>query len=292
MKKILNIIAITAMLVITGCTDESKFNNPVHFELENGAFIRFENDEPNLTYSDAQNIFFSDEIYDANGNAQSYSLGLTATIGGVEYEEVEYFATTTFPVTLEITSESLASAIGIDPSTIDFGDKFDFNANVVRDDGKVFNVENTDSTLLTGTSYNDAIDFTMIVSCPFVQSEIIGKYAVVSDAWADYSVGDILTVVAGESTNTYRILQDAHPFISNASENLWLEVTVDAATGSSTAQSNDVYDYTGWRVIPEVTADEGLTLSCVGLISLELNFWADASSGWFGYNITLEKVSD
>ncbi len=302
MKKIQYLLlGILAITLSQSCTDESTFNNPVHHELTNGSFIRFENNQPNLTFEDAQNISFSDNIFDPNGNTSLYELKVNATVGGIEYEG-DYFSTTTFPAKLEITSQKLADAIDIDVNDISFGDSFVFSAFATRNDGVVFNGDapsfdedeltdgtgNTEPTLISVAAYNNAMSFQIIVSCPFVQSEIIGEYVVVADVWADYSPGDPLTVVAGESSDTFRILTDDNPYISNAAGS-WLEVTVDVATGASTALSNFGYAYNGWYTMLRQQARTGLTLSCIGYVSIDIDFLVTETSGFLGYNLTIQK---
>lgn len=297
MNKTLYLIVISIIILFSSCTNDNNDNNPLNFELESGAFVCFENNEPELTYPDSQNILFSDTIKDANNNVSNYILTLTATVAGEEHT-IEYFSTTTFPATLNITSQNIADALNLEVSALSFGDTFTFTATAERNDGEIFNGEspifnnqeltvnggNTDDILLTGSGFKDAMNFTIIVSCPFIQSEIIGEYTVINDFWEDYEPGDQITIVAGEQNNTYRILADRNLWIDNASENLWIEVTVDMITGASTALSNEAFIYTDWKTL-EVSAQEGLTLSCNGLISLELDFTEE----YAGNNLTLQK---
>ena len=302
MKKVYLLILSVVLVSITACTDESTFNNPVHHRLENGSYVRFETNQPSLTFSDAQNISFSDVIVDANNNTTSYKLNVKATVSGVVHE-AEYFTTNSFPASLEITSQKLADAIGVNVTDFDFGDSFVFSALSTRNDGVEFNgiapsfdkdaltigAGNTEPNLLIKPAYTNAMNFTVIVSCPFVQSDIVGTYSVQRDDWADYAAGDKLTVTAGSTPDTFRILADTNPYITNASTSLWHEVTVNLATGAATSVTNGPFSYAGWLSLPKVQADKGLVLSCVGLISLELDFYHPAGGAWRGYNLTLQK---
>jgi len=198
MKRILYFFTI-ASLTLVSCTDESTFSNPVTHQLERGAFVRFNNMDAILDmYPDPQDINISEGIYDANGNVSSYSLTVTANIGGNLYTGEDFLTITSFPATLNITSQMLADALGVDVSEFFYGDTFNFVAKATRNDGVVFygqtptfssstgtvGVGNTQSQLIDVSSYKNAMTFGFVLftDCPPVP----GVYEIVMhDSYGD-----------------------------------------------------------------------------------------------------------
>lgn len=302
MKKIYLFLVAVVALSITGCTNEDTFNNPVHHELESGSFIRFENNEPSLTFSDPQNISFSDVLVDANANTVDYLLKVKATVSGVEIE-ADYFTTTSFPATLDITSAKLAEVLNLEVTDFNFGDDFKFTAYATRNDGVVFNgiaptyddealtigEGKTEPNLLEKPAYRDAMKFQIIISCGFVQEEIVGTYSVVSDEWGDFPTGADIEVTAGATPDTYRIALTTNSFIDAASRLGFYEATVNIQTGATTVESTDLVQYNSWYEMDRIYATEGLTLSCVGYISVTLNFHRTIGGTYVGYTLVLQK---
>ena len=196
MKKIIYILtSFTLVLTICSCTNQSKFVNPSHHELEHGAYVRFVNIPPtNFIPEVVENISISEEMYDANGNVSQYDLSFKATIvsTGITYNVDNFITITSFPSTLNITSQMMADAMGVDTSIFGAGDFFDFTAVTTRNDGvkfygvtPTFNDENgtiglgnTENNLLKAEAYKDAMTFDFVIACPLDDTNTIytGKY--------------------------------------------------------------------------------------------------------------------
>jgi len=220
MKRILYFLTI-ASLTLVSCTDESTFSNPVTHQLERGAFVRFDNMDAILDmYPDPQDINISEGIYDANGNVSSYSLTVTANVGGSLYTGEDFITISSFPATLNITSQMIADAIGVDVSTFFYGDTFSFVAKATRNDGVVFSGQtpsydasngtvgpgNTQSQLIDVSSYKNAMTFGFVLftDCPPVP----GVYEIVMhDSYGDGWQGQGVAVTI-DGVTEYAMLCD------------------------------------------------------------------------------------
>jgi len=284
MKKIYLVLSLV-FIAFYSCTDESTFNNPSHNELELGSFIRFTNNTMAATYADAQNINFTEEIYDANNNTSSYSLSVSAVISGTEYFADDFVTATSFPATISITSQGIATAIGVDINTFNFGDTFQFIATATRNDGVVFTgiapalddddltlgVGNTDAVLLSAPAYKNAMNFGTIISCPFVQADMLGTYTIINDSGFSATGATTFEVIAGPTANQIILV---NPFDSAGNFNLTVDVD---AFGIATMERQDAVlteevccaGYTPTNI----RTDDGLTslgLSCIGYLELNI----------------------
>eukprot|EP01026_Neomeris_dumetosa_P076221 TRINITY_DN81672_c0_g2_i2.p1 TRINITY_DN81672_c0_g2~~TRINITY_DN81672_c0_g2_i2.p1 ORF type:complete len:405 (+),score=47.58 TRINITY_DN81672_c0_g2_i2:232-1446(+) len=194
MKKIKYILCVLVIgATYFACTDQSTFRNPSIHELERGAYIRFVAAPPTSFVPEvAQSVSISAELYDPNGNVSQYDLSLTANIvsTGNTYNVDNFMTITSFPATLNITSQMIADAIGVDLSTFGAGDFIQFTAVATRNDGVKFygiaptfdddngtvGLGNTEPNLLTADAYMDAMDFDYIIACPIPEEYFVGKY--------------------------------------------------------------------------------------------------------------------
>lgn len=285
MKKQIYLLSLVFLVLFQfSCKDESTFNNPVHNELENGAFVRFTNNPPAPTYADAQNIVISEEIYDANNNAIDYTLTLKATIGGSVYINDDFINKTSFPTVLEITSQSISDAIGVPVSEFNFGDSFEFVAKVTRNDGVVFygveptfdedeltiGIGNTEGNLLGEPAYKNAMNFSTIVSCPFVQADMLGTYTIIEDDGFSATGNTQFEIIAGATENQIILV---NPYDSAGAFNIVIDVD-DFGIASFPRQDGVLTEEiccTGYTPTHFTSnAITSLSLSCIGY--LELHF--------------------
>ena len=292
MKKIIYLLlGVAVMLTQYSCTDQSTFNNPATYELEQGAFVKFANDGVSATYPDAANISISDELIDANNNISEYSLTLSAVIGGAPYKADDFIVINSFPASLSITSASMAAAFGLEASDFGFGDSFNFVAKVTRNDGVVFygvepsfdddaltvGLGNTEGQLYT-SAYKNAMNFGTIISCPFVQADMLGTYTIITDSGFNAGAGDGLPtqfeIIAGANANQVIMV---NPFDSAGSDGTGFNIAVNISDlGIATvARQNAVLTeevccagYTPTHI--RTTADVSLGLSCIGFLDLKI----------------------
>ncbi|MFM1877736.1 MAG: hypothetical protein RLZZ241_602 [Bacteroidota bacterium] len=250
MKKF-NFYIVLAFVTLISCTDESTFSNPVFFQLEKGGFIRFQNENAILNmYPDPQNISISEPIYDPNDNVSSYSLSVSAIVNGSLYVAEDFITITTFPSTLEITSQGLADALGVNVSDFFYGDTFAFTSKVTRNDGKVFygltpKYDSTNGTLGFGTTHPNLLDkksytnamtfgFILFTDCPPVP----GTYKVdIHDSWGDGWQGKGILVT----------LDGVEQYIALCSN--WGSFSVEGCLDGGGEYKNDTFEL----VVPEGT---------------------------------------
>lgn len=284
MKKIYLVLSLL-FVAFYSCTDQSKFNNPAHHELENGAFLRFTNSQPAATYDDPQNIEFSDEIYDPNNNVIAYNLALKAVIGGSTYIAENFISITSFPATLSITTQSMADAIGVDGADFGFGDVFEFTGTATRNDGVVFygvepsfdednltvGIGNTDAVLLSAPAYQNAMNFATIVACEFIQADMIGSYTILFDDGFSATGNDQFEIIAGPLDSQVILV---NPMDSAGNFNITIDVD---DFGIATFPRQDFVlteeiccaGYTATHMTSNALTS--LSLSCIGFIELHFS---------------------
>jgi len=285
------IIVFTAIFFTFSCTDESKFTNPVTFHLEQGAFATFsEGIAPNgVSFEIPSEAQFTRTITDPAGNIASYSLSFTATLVTGQVTVVnDFFTTTSFPSTLNVTAQGLADAMGLTLGDLNFGDNFQFIATVVRNDGQVFlgsapglNADgslqpgNTEPTLLL-PSYNNAMNFGFTFACPaFPNTDLIGIWDVDVLGFAAFfgETQPDREILAGPAGNQITIVGGEYPTAGGMNDDLIITFTeigivtavnedgIAIGPGNSQGISTNTY-----------LLNRGLLLPCVDLINLSLNF--------------------
>jgi len=303
-NKLILILSLITSSLFLSCedADKDKFND----FLTTAAFPKFANVSPPATVGLDQisDLVYSFEIIDANNNMATYQLDMFAVLSGEQTETVTIDVATTFPVSYSFTAADLAGFLGLEQDDITFGDSFFFTATATTNDGLVYNgserlgfddLDDDDPStnrflgggvtndLLDEAGYRQAFEFDFIILCPEVNLDnFVGTYEVVVDAWADYAPGDILPVVAGSNSNSFRILSVNNPFIANP-DTSYIEITVNTTDGTITAESNEPFNY-GPGFALNVTGI-GLTADCAGLIIITLDF-----GPFTGNAFTIKKI--
>jgi hypothetical protein len=313
MKKNIKVLFFIFTLALTftyvSCTDENKFTNPVTFGLENGAFATFNTEVPSATYADPTQINFSGQILDPNETMTGYNVKLIANLSGNTIVAEDFFTATSFPADMSFTSQSIASALGIEISDIAFGDTFNFIATATREDGTEFtgiapafdddtlivSGGNTEPTL-QNPNYKSAMQFDFIISCPaFVMDEVVGTYMKVTDGFnVDYN-NDMFEIVAGETPSQF-IIKDFFGHAAEAGLGDIYDVVVDVASNGvgisverQPAFNGSDSNFFGAAYGEGRVDGEGLIFSCLGLINITLQPTVDAGS--FGdRDFVLQKI--
>jgi len=170
-------------------------------------------------------------------------------------------------VVLTVTTAELSAAFGATPLAA--GNSYSIQNEIVTASGRRFSVHNTPSTYNSFPAYNMALTWNATAVCAFNQADAIGTYKVVTDAWADFSAGDQITVSAGPDANSIQFLGYPGPaYAAAGTRQPWI-VHVDAATDVATMTDQYIGDYDGGPA-SRATAT-GLVFSCTGLISLKVN---------------------
>lgn len=221
MKKNIFITAFIALFLAVGCTDEDSFKNEVFFKLERGGLVRFvEAFSPLIGTEQPTSWTYDKTVWDANGNLDRYDVSV---IGGDKDGDGVTDTTVVNSITdfggaegvsINITSDAVAAALGVATGDLAFGQSFDFIAVAVRKDGVVFTAEelvadfdnnvfsgNTQENLIAEPGYANAMSFSLTIACPSPPSaaNYPGTYTVNSSTW--FAAGQTVTVVEGAGEN-------------------------------------------------------------------------------------------
>ena len=170
-------------------------------------------------------------------------------------------------VILSVSTAELSKALA--PATIQPGNQYVLQNEVVTTDGRKFSAFNTPTNYTSFPAYNFGFSWKATAVCAFSQAASIGNYTVVSDdQWVDFSPGDPITVTAGADANTINFLAYPSPAAGGTNRQLWI-VKVDPATGAATMANQYIGDYPG---APNAkSAATGFVFSCTGVITLSVD---------------------
>jgi len=254
MKNLKFIYSLLVTLLIISCsTDQSTFNNPAIFELENGSMVRFESLPP-TSYDSVEGFEISGMLYDVNENTASYSLHLEATISGEIISAEDIWTTNSFPVEINLDVAYFAAALGIEVSDINMGDFFQFYGTTTRNDGTVFhgtdpnygndkdnsNLGYTQGNLNTNASYRSAMSFNAILACPLPSNLYVGDYTVTGNM-SSGTFGATFTLpktVTLTETSVYQRTFEINYLESLGIGQPDMEFTIDFICGNATAKDN------------------------------------------------------
>jgi hypothetical protein len=150
-------------------------------------------------------------------------------------------------------------------------DQFFIRLEIVLTDGRTFSSNNASGTITGGSFFSSPFKYSVQFFCNLSNAALFsGDYKVTTDAWADYSVGDIVPVIPDPvDAMSFRILGTNNPFIDNPNDT-YMKVTINPANGNVTVVSPVDMAYTGWLTI-HVTGT-GTVGTCTGSINLVVNF--------------------
>lgn len=185
----------------------------------------------------------------------------------------------------EVTLQEVATALNVPLSSFAPGAQVILRNKITSDDGQVWSAANTSNLsggLLSGSAFQNLLaDVSVFVTCPFNADDAVGTYSVVRDDWADTSIGDAMTITKIDAT---KIMINEYP--TTGREHHGLVITVDPASGAATVtkQYSGGYGATD----QEFSAGSGFVFSCVGYITVTLNFTYNGGA-YNGYTLIVSK---
>ena len=253
------------LVFVTSCEDENK--NPLLAQVP-APFVFLELDSPVIDVTDIENSTYGGTLIAPSNNVVSYEAQVRRVSGGVSTQYAPVFSTTSFPVEFQISAVDVATALGIDVDDLLPGDQFDFVATSVGEDGTVVTFNNLGPDMQVESGQRQAYQLTTFISCPFVQSDAIGTYDVVSDPGGFVLPGPTtFDVYAGEDSG--QIVMD-NPF--NSSENY--QVPIDVTPFGIASVEDGTFIFTTLEQCcagfepTYADATSGFVFSCSGAISL------------------------
>ena len=166
------------------------------------------------------------------------------------------------------TGSDLAKALGIAPAAFKAGSGYSFYIRVFAKSGARYDVNNTGtnggSGLLGGPTYNTMFNFGAFIVCGY--TNMAGTYKVITDDWADWSPGDLVTVKAGTVANTLDMSAVWPNPDYGTVVNPWI-ITIDPATGAITGTTKTVFAAYGATQV-SATAISGYAFACTGQLKM------------------------
>ncbi|WP_432411616.1 hypothetical protein [Rasiella sp. SM2506] len=134
-------IAAIGLTTLTSCEDEDKLPVP---QLTNGGFVKFVSMPEFNAGADPLSASFTATTEDPNGNIATYELMVVGDFTGATTDTLSFRSTTTFPFDVSFTGADMASLFGVDISTFEEGDSFQFLGKVVTVDGVLYDFTATE----------------------------------------------------------------------------------------------------------------------------------------------------
>jgi len=225
-KSVLYIISILSisLLLLNSCRDDDKTLFSYGDDILDGAIVYFEEEPPLvLGVNSVSEVVYGGEIIDPLGNVASYQLEMYASLSGETTDTVLVDIYSSFPFTLSVTTQDLATLLGINTSDINFGDTFYFLGTVTSENGNVYygeapEIGDDGSWIPNGKTqieafdptngYKDAFLFDFTIGCPansYTAADVVGTWDIVDDPFGA-SLSATLEIVSGPGENQLTLL--------------------------------------------------------------------------------------
>ncbi len=263
--------------------------------------------DPNNPYSDVSNFEIGSyltlvDVINLQVNSSDLSnanVGITVDEYGSAVKEInlliadgsasdptKWKAIKTVPFTgtgteISCTGPEMSAALGYDPLP---GVTYTMINQIVTEDGRTFDLSNTNGEFESQSSYNMAMRWEVAVVCSFDAAASAGDYQIDVDTWQDYSPGDIITnaIEAGPGLNQLTMHVYPNPDYGDPINPIIIDV--DPLTGNATV-AKVLYANYGADYYAEGT---GIVFSCTGSITLNLTHSSAGGSGL--YKLVMHKV--
>ena len=160
-------VAILTMVTFTSCEDEDKMRFP---ELGNGGFVKFVSMPEFDAGADPTSASFDALVEDPNGNVASYVITVQGDFAGAPADPIAFRSTNTFPFDVGFTGADMASLFGVNISTFQEGDSFEFFAVVTTTDGLVYDGTATEFDSATGEWNGGMTDGVLLSAAGLLQA--------------------------------------------------------------------------------------------------------------------------
>ena len=172
---------------------------------------------------------------------------------------------------LEVSAVEIAAALGIPVGSLETGAIYTLYNQVHSKDGQVHDISNIGSSFYGQPNYNMLMTWQVVVVCPYNAAAMGGlgntvNYRVLTDGWGNHSPGQIIQVTIGPGAN-----QLTFPKIYLTSPFTPVVANVNPANGLTTIARQVYGQYEGViYTVQHSGSFSNLTLSCIGIISLNL----------------------
>lgn len=134
------------------------------------------------------------DLYFAQDQPSKFDIIIKKTRGTTTKYKTLQADVTTFPISISLTGQQL---IDLFAEPITGGDKFDIGADVTTKQGQKIEAF-PEGASPYGSGFANFPGFsasvTFLTPCAFVASAYVGNFTVLQDDWADYKVGDVISI--------------------------------------------------------------------------------------------------
>lgn len=210
----------------------------------------------NNTTIDFANLANSKVSIEVNSKGSAVDKVNVYVVEGASLDKTKWKLVKTVPftegVTLEVAATDISKAIG----AIKPGNTYTLYNEVVTKDGRMFSSANMDTDFEGQAGYNQAMSWIATTTCPYDQSVFSGSFSITKDTWADYDVGELVTVNPGPGTNQITIF--VYPSPAYGTNRKGVVLNVNPSTSAVTISEQIVGDY---------GADKDVTMQGVGTVN-------------------------
>jgi hypothetical protein len=285
MKKIL--IYIILISILTSCKKTYYIADFDNFKI--GSYLRLENaDKTTLDYNKIASESVSITVTPLGSELDK--VNIYAVSGGenldvTKWKLVKSIPNTGVPLTLSVSAQELATAMGVQAAGLSPGNTYTFYNQNVTNDGRTFDVSNSEDDLEGQPGYKAAFRWQAIVFCaydPASTNNVV--YTVANDGWNDFAPGDLITVKNGPGSNQIT-LEGVFPTSTNHKD---IVVDISPSNGAATVAKQVYGMYTG---DPRTFQAEGtgFIFSCAGVINLNLRHTSTDGANFGTHNLRLTK---
>lgn len=265
------------------CEDSDK--DPLVLE-EVAPFVKIIIDNSSYDIGDVNSSFTGTLYSDSPEVIDNHVISFAIDNGGQDntFFDVLTVSASELPLELDIPLATILDVAGLTVDDVGPGQRLIFRGRTTGIDGTV--VDKTNSIDTAGSGINNvgirqAYQYFAFISCPFVESEIVGTYDVLQHTFDAFFGAQPATreVIAGPGVNQYTIVGGALP-LDGADDMI---VTVNPATGAVSSGNPEAIHFNtfGPGQYGQVT---GFTFSCVGFIDLTIT-----SPGFISNRLILQK---
>jgi hypothetical protein len=301
MKKILKFIPLAIItLFFVACQDIDK--DPWEINGTDGpfgSFIRLDiTTAAVLDVTDIANTSFGGTLTNPSNNVASWTVEARRVSSGESSDYVPLVTITSFPAEFIATPASLAALFGLTANDLIPGDRFDFVATSIGTDGSVVTFDQFGPNLQGNTGMAQGYKFNTFLSCPFIQADALGSYAVVTNGgfFGYLSGAGPIEVIAGNTANDIIMVDPmGHLVGGDAPDKYNVEININAGSGQATIVSQSAWDSgnpvcCGTPYGPGFIEGGGFVFSCAGAIVINIDCYCVAAGSFGSGPYVLQKI--
>jgi hypothetical protein len=301
MKNIFKLIPLAVItLLFTACGDINK--EPLEANGNDGPFGTFVRlDITSAAVLDVTNIAttsFGGTLTNPSNNVASWTVEVRRVSNGGASDYFPLVTITSFPAEFSTTPADLAAVFGLAVTDLIPGDRFDFEATSIGNNGEIVTFDDFGPNLQGNPAQAQGYRFNTFLSCPFVQAEALGSYAILDNGsfFGYLSGAGPIEVIAGNTANDIIMIDPmGHLLPGDAPDKYNVEINVNAGSGQATVVTQSAWDSgnpvcCGTPYGPGTVVGNGFVFSCAGAIVLNITTYGVAAGSFGSGPFVLQKL--